>query len=46
MTWKIRKASRHRLTLSNETILATTQEFFFTKVTLVQSITNILLLSF
>ena len=46
MTRKIRKASRYRLTLSNETILATTQEFSVIKVTLVQSIANIVSLSF
>ena len=34
----------HDFTLSNETILATKQEFFFTKVVPVQSITDIVLL--
>ena len=43
---KIRKVSRCRPTVSNETILATKQEFFFTKVAPVQSITNIVLLGF
>ena len=33
-------------TVSNETILATTQEFFFTKVAPAQSITDIVLLGF
>ena len=36
----------HDFTLSNETILATKQEFFFTKVVSVQSITDIVLLGF
>ena len=36
----------HGFTVSNETILATKQEFFFTKVALVQSITEIVLLGF
>ena len=36
----------HDFTLSNETILATKQEFFFTKVAPVQSITDIVLLGF
>ena len=44
--YKIRKVSRFRPTVSNKTILATTQEFFFTKVTPVQSITEIVLLDF
>ena len=35
-----------RLIVSNETILATTQEFFFKKVAAVQSITDIVLLGF
>ena len=43
---KIRKVSRYRPTVSNETILATKQEFFFTKVAPVQSITDIVLLGF
>ena len=43
---KIRKVSRCRPTVSNETILATKQEFFFTKVAPVQSITDIVLLGF
>ena len=43
---KIRKISRCRPTVSNETILATKQEFFFTKVAPVQSITDIVLLGF
>ena len=43
---KKRKASRYRSTVSNETILATKQEFLFTKVALVQSITDIILLDF
>ena len=43
---KIRNASRCRPTVSNETILATKQDFFFTKVSSVQSITDILLLGF
>ena len=43
---KIRKVSRCRRTVSNETILATKQEFFFTIAAPVQSITNILLLGF
>ena len=42
---KIRKISRSRPTVSNETILATKQEFFFTEVALVQSITDIVLVS-
>ena len=43
---KIRKVIRCRPTVSNETILANRQEFFFTKVTPVQSITDIVLLDF
>ena len=43
---KIRKVSRCRPTLSNETILATRQEFFFSKVAPAQSITDIVLLGF
>ena len=43
---KIRKVSRCRPTVSNETILATKQEFFFTKVATVQSINDIVLLPF
>ena len=43
---KIRKVSRCRPTVSNETILATKQEFFFTKVVPVQSITDIIQLGF
>ena len=43
---KIRKVSRWRPIVSNETILTTKLEFFFTKVVLVQSITDILLLGF
>ena len=43
---KIRKVSRCRPAVSNETILATRQEFFFTKVAPIQSITGILLLDF
>ena len=43
---KIWKVSRCRRTVSNETILATKQEFFFTKVVPVQSITDIVLLGF
>ena len=43
---KISRASRCRPTESNETILATRQEFFFTKLTPVQSITDIVLLGF
>ena len=38
--------SRCRPTVWNETILATKQEFFFTKVAPVQSITDIVLLGF
>ena len=36
---KIRKVSRCRPAVSNETILGTRQKIFFTKVTFVQSIT-------
>ena len=36
----------HDFTVSNETILATKQGFFFTKVAPVQSITDIALLGF
>ena len=36
----------HNFTVSNGTIVATKQEFFFTKVALVQSITDIVLLGF
>ena len=43
---QIRKVSRCRLTVSNETILATKQEFFLTKVVPAQSITDIVLLGF
>ena len=43
---KIRKVSRCTPTISNENILATKQEFFFTKVAPVQSITDIVLLGF
>ena len=43
---KTRKESKYRTAVSNETILATRQETFFTKKTLVQSITDILLLAF
>ena len=43
---KIRKVSKCRTTLSNETILATKQEFFFTKEAPVQSITDIVRLGF
>ena len=42
----LRKVSRCRPAVSNETILATRQEFFFTKVASVQSITDIALLDF
>ena len=41
---KIRKLSRCRSTVSNETILATKQQFFFTKVAPVQNIADIVLL--
>ena len=43
---KIQKVNRCRPTVSNETILATKQEFLFTKVASVQSITDIVLLVF
>ena len=43
---KIGKVSRCRPAVSNETILATKQEFFFTKVAHVQTITDIVLLGF
>ena len=43
---KMKKISIRRPIVSNETILATKQEFFFTKVTPVQSITDIALLGF
>ena len=43
---KIRKVSGCRPTVSNETILATEQEFFFTKEAPVQIITDIALLGF
>ena len=43
---KIRKVSRCRPTVSNETILGTKQEFFFTKVAPLQSITDIIILGF
>ena len=43
---KIRKVSRCIHTVSNEIILATKQEFFFTKVAPVQSINDIVLLGF
>ena len=43
---KIRKVSRCRPAISNETVLATRQEFFFTKVAPVQSITDIVILDF
>ena len=43
---KIRKVSECRLAVSNKTILTTKQEFFFTKVAPVQSITDIVLWSF
>ena len=41
---KIQKISRCRPTVSNETILVTKQEFFFTNVAPVESITDIELL--
>ena len=44
--FKIRKVSGCRLAVSNKTILTTKQEFFFTKVAPVQSITDILLWNF
>ena len=43
---KIWKVSRCRPIVSNETVLATKQEFFFTKVAPVQNITDIVLLDF
>ena len=43
---KLRKVSRCRPTVSNETILAPKQEFFFTKEIPAQSITDIVLLGF
>ena len=43
---KTREVSRCRPAVSNVTILATRQEFFFTKVASVQSITDIVLLDF
>ena len=43
---KIWKVTRCRPAVSNETILATRQEFFFTKEAPIQSITDILLLNF
>ena len=43
---KMRKVSRCRSPVSNRQELATSQEFFFTKVALVQSITDIVLLDF
>ena len=43
---KTRKVSRCRPAVSNETILAINQEFFFINVALVQSITNLVLLGF
>ena len=43
---EIRKVSRGRPAVSNETILATKQGFFFTEVTPVQSIINNVLLDF
>ena len=43
---KIRKVSRCKPTVSNETILVTKQELFFTKVSPVQNITDIELLGF
>ena len=43
---KIRKVNRCWPAVSNETILATKQEIFFTKVTPVQSMSNIVLLDF
>ena len=43
---KIRKVSRCRPTVSNETILATKQVSFFTKVAPAQNITDIVLLGF
>ena len=46
MALKYGKLSRCRPAISNETILATRQEFFFTKVAPAQSITGIILLDF
>ena len=43
---KIRDVSRSRPAVSNETILAATQEFLVTKVAPVQSMTAIVLLEF
>ena len=43
---KIQKVSRCRSSVSDETILATKLEFFFTKVVSVQSITDIVILNF
>ena len=43
---KIQKVGRWRPTISNETILAIKQEFFFTKAAPVQSITDIAILGF
>ena len=43
---KTRKVSRCRPTVSNGTVIATKQEFFFTKVAPLQSITDIVLLGF
>ena len=43
---KIRKVDRHRPVVSNETIVTTRQEFSFTIVTPVKSITGIVLLDF
>ena len=43
---KTPKVSKYRPTVPNKTILTTKQEFFFTKVAPVQSITDIALLSF
>ena len=46
MALEIRQVSRYRSTVSNETILATKQELFFTKVAPVQGITDIVLSGF
>ena len=43
---EIRKASRCRPVASNKTNLATRQEFYLTKVAIVQSINGIILLDF
>ena len=43
---KFKNIEFHDFAVSNETILATKQEFFFTKVAPVQSITDIALLGF